>query len=335
MGNTNSRNTVLGQYISTAPEDKGSTQSLTLADVGSSKQVGLCSKQITELTDAVEYLIPAQVLLLCCNQLKSLPREIGCLRNLTVLSLYKNQLQYLPEELFSLTKLKELDVSENQLTHLSRSIGNLTRLHTLSLEHNQLPSLPMEIGKLKDLSTLKLTNNPLSILPAEIAQLKGMKHLILIGCPLVPAIVFSEETQIPSLKELSARFILRHKIPINGQLTQDACFYLESAHECSHCKGPFFETYTQRGKVILRGDQEVPIEYRLCSAHWSSEQGRITSLFTAPPSTAPSSPARSRRVTDGSMASIDSSSMGELVQKLNLMARVKRTLSRSTSLATI
>lgn len=234
--------------------------------------------------------------------LQVIPSEISCLRSLTLLSLAKNRLTFLPEALFDLQNLRDLDVSHNQIQGLSRSIQKLSKISFLNLENNEIRQLPQEIGRLQDLSVLKLSNNPISVLPAELASLKRMKQLTLSGCPLAPALLYSKMTPVPTLKELAARLIVRNGL-LHSRLeyetnqddetelflSQNLRDYLDSAHECAYCQGPFFETYVMRGRMIPRGFEEpdLPIEYKLCSCHWTTEEERIRSMFIQPPITAP------------------------------------------------
>ncbi|KNE67304.1 hypothetical protein AMAG_12370 [Allomyces macrogynus ATCC 38327] len=157
---------------------------LLLSELENTVNVGLCSRDLVELTPSLAMLRNASVLQLCCNSLTRLPREIGYLTHLTVLSVAKNQLSQLPTTIGHLAHLIELDVSQNVLTDLPTSIGRLRRLHVLKADRNRLTALPAQLGRLAALVTLDVSENPLRVLPAELATLKHLRKVRTRGCPL-------------------------------------------------------------------------------------------------------------------------------------------------------
>jgi len=95
--------------------------------------------------------------------------------------------------------------------------------------------------------------------------------------------------QIPSLKELAARVIVREQLQILNTTSQSCIAYLSSASQCSFCQGPYFDTFHRRFRFIEKNDVDIPLEYRLCVSHWVTEEERITQIFCPTPETAPSS----------------------------------------------
>jgi len=98
------------------------------------------------------------------------------------------------------------------------------------------------------------------------------------------------ELKIPSLKELAARVIVRNHLLMPTHILQDdLLYYLSSYKTCSFCHGPYFETYIRRVRVMHKEGKEIPFEYRLCSAHFNSNEERIKEMFKIRPITAPRS----------------------------------------------
>lgn len=222
----------------------------------------------------------------CCNQIFFIPPEIGYMHNLKYLSLANNQLQEVPDTIGCLTQLTELKLAHNRLTSLPSSIGLLKNLVILLVEHNMLKNLPSEVGKLQKLKTLDCSFNQLHALPCELLNLKELRELRIDECPL--RTLFSLQTQnIPSLKELAARTIVRHHVPVVSSLPQHILDYFASAHECSFCLGPYFDTFVSRYRWAEKNDVEVHIEHRLCSVHWNNEAERISAMFQPMPNTTP------------------------------------------------
>lgn len=98
------------------------------------------------------------------------------------------------------------------------------------------------------------------------------------------------ELKIPSLKELAARVIVRNHLLMPTHILQDdLLYYLSSYKTCSFCHGPYFETYIRRVRVMHKEGKEIPFEYRLCRAHFNSNEERIKEMFKVRPITAPRS----------------------------------------------
>lgn len=224
----------------------------------------------------------------CCNGLTEIPPEIGYMKNLTVLSISQNRLTELPDTIGYLTKLIELKASENLLESLPSSIGSLSKLVTLSVEKNRIAHLPPQLGQVKTLNTLDVSFNPLTVIPAEINRLKFLRRFNLEGCPLIKEFSYPETNSPPSLKELAARVIVRQQLPILEVTQDDLKTYLASAEQCTFCGGPFFESCALRGRMVDRNEVRVPLEYRLCVPHWTTDEERLSLLFCPLPETAPS-----------------------------------------------
>lgn len=215
-----------------------------------------------------------------------------------------------------LTKLTELDLSYNQLQSIT-FLGHLSFLHTLVLSHNRLSSLPSDLTGMKRLVTMDLTKNPISVLPAEITRLSNLRRLRLDHC--LNLLNYEEHQSLdmtlshdpPSLVELCARKVLLslsssssspttaarpHRLftsrsksqqLLTPVITMDKLYrltarmlsYLSSANICSSCHGPYFESCVIRRRLIEKNSLWIPLEYHLCSAHWSDENDRLLNMF--------------------------------------------------------
>ncbi|OUM60753.1 hypothetical protein PIROE2DRAFT_13389 [Piromyces sp. E2] len=187
-----------------------------------------------------------------------------------------------------LRKLDTLIASHNRINYLPIELKNLKKLRILNLRNNNIMELQQELKELKNLVSLDVSSNQLVSLPAEICNIKTLQKILLNNCPLIySSCVPSLTKEIPSLKELASRIIIRRNIPITDDLSDELKYYLGSVHQCSFCHGPFFETYEKRNQLIRRNDINIPLEYKLCISHWSSEEERIKVLFSKLPYTSP------------------------------------------------
>jgi len=187
--------------------------------------------------------------------------------------------------------LKKLDtfiVAFNRINYLPIEMKNLKKLKTLNLRNNNIMELPQELKELKNLITLDVSSNQIVSIPAEICNIKTLQKILINNCPLIySSCVPSLSKEVPSLKELASRIIIRRNIPITDDLSDELKYYLGSVHQCSFCHGPFFETYEKRNQLIRRNEVNIPLEYKLCISHWSSEEERIKVLFSRLPYTSP------------------------------------------------
>ncbi|KAF9952371.1 hypothetical protein BGZ65_005312 [Modicella reniformis] len=274
----------------TADEDVGHLNPIPFSELPSLTNIGLCSHGITKLSSNIRLLSSATCLQLCCNDLCSVPTEIGFLRNLTLLDLSKNSLTMLPDSIQYLTKLVDLKLSFNFLESLPTSIGALTKLTSLHLESNRLTRIPSQIGQIKRLSLLELNDNPLTVLPAEIGKLQYLRRLRLDRCPLIQEFAHTPLHSPPTLLELAARVLVRHRIKTPTLLPPHLKSYLKTAQRCSFCNGPYFESSFKRGKIIEKNDARIPLEYTLCIPHWNTEMERVKVIFGPQPVTTPPPP---------------------------------------------
>lgn len=215
------------------------------------------------------------------NFLTRLPEAIGRLENLEYLCLAYNQLVELPDTISHLTNLNELDVSHNCLSDLTACfrIGS-KKLHTIHAENNAIDQLTYHIRNMTHLAFFNMSENPITVLPAEVAQLPYLRHMLLRGCPLKSNLTHSFEHDPPSLREICARITLRRQLSIS-HLPDHLVAYLATAKPCTSCRGPYFENYITRGQWIEKAEGLLPLEHRLCSAHWKDEDDRILHMFSS------------------------------------------------------
>jgi Leucine-rich repeat (LRR) protein len=209
------------------------------------------------------------------------------MKNLQVLSVAKNRITAIPDTIGYLSSLSELDLSFNEITELTSCISYLDKLKTLSLAFNQISHLPTDISGLVNLITIDLTRNPLRVLPAEISKLPFLRRMRVDDCPFENNICYPLKHNAPSLVEICARTAVRHQINIDEDsiLPSHMVTYIKSAKPCTSCHGPYYESYVLRGRLMEKTDMQIPLEYTLCSAHWSDANDRILSMFSAQPET--------------------------------------------------
>lgn len=220
------------------------------------------------------------------NHLTELPESIGYMKNLESLILTRNGLKALPGTIGHLSNLAELDLSFNEIQHLTPCISYLDKLKTLSLAFNRMTSLPVEISGLVNLISLDLTRNPLQVLPAEVSQLPFLRRIRLDDCPFKHNIQYPLKHNAPSLVEICARIVKKSQSKIDDKTLPDHIInYIQSAKSCTFCNGPYYESFVLRGRLMEKTDMHIPLQYTLCSAHWSGADDRILSMFSTQPST--------------------------------------------------
>ncbi|TPX59940.1 hypothetical protein PhCBS80983_g02126 [Powellomyces hirtus] len=266
----------------------GNVKIISFAQLTNIATIGLCNQALLAISPNIGLLSTTTTLHLCCNSLTEIPPEIGHLKNLTNLHVSSNKLTSLPDTIGYLTKLVELLAADNQLTSVPASIGSLRKLTTLDLKKNQISVLPPELGQIKSLITLDVSKNPIAHIPAELNRLKFLRKIGLEDCPLVTEFAVQETFSPPSLKELAARVIVRQQLPILEITHSELKGYLASAKQCTFCAGPYFDAVYVRGRIVDRSEVAVPLEYRLCTPHWNTDEERLTALFCPLPDTAPS-----------------------------------------------
>ncbi|OBZ89749.1 Leucine-rich repeat-containing protein 58 [Choanephora cucurbitarum] len=270
-------------------------------------EVDLTNRSFRSIEPSIGLLSMIRKLDLSHNYLKEIPEAIGHLHQLEVLSISHNQIQSLPDTICHLSKLTELNLSNNRIRKLTPFIHHLECLQILNLSYNSLEELTYSVEGLQNLVSLDLSNNPIHALPAEITHLPHLRRLRLEGCHFTnslssPILLLHNP---PSLLEICARHIVKNeaaflskirnikfskKKPIGSSIVakqlktmipERLYQYLHSSKPCSHCRGPYFDTFVTRGRWIERNDAWIPLEYRLCSAHWSNEMDRLYSMFSS------------------------------------------------------
>ncbi|KAI8647314.1 hypothetical protein BD408DRAFT_408975 [Parasitella parasitica] len=281
---------------------------LTLKDISSTSQnlqeVDLSKRGFGFITPNIGLLSMIRRLDLSHNQLKELPEAIGHLQQLENLSVSHNQITFIPDTICHLVHLVDLNLSHNQLKNITPFISHLHGLQTLQLGHNQLEQVTVSVENLISLTLLDLSYNPVTVLPAEITQLPFLRRLRLDGCSFTNSLDHPYELthNPPSLLETCARYIVKNEQHIMSAImkkkkkqsnskpmafeslksiiTDPLYQYLSTFNSCSHCHGPYFESFVTRGRWVERNDVWVPLEYRLCSAHWSDESDRVYAMFS-------------------------------------------------------
>ncbi|KAI9312281.1 hypothetical protein BX666DRAFT_1831952, partial [Dichotomocladium elegans] len=229
------------------------------------------------------------------NSLSQLPDAIGSLENLEFLCLSHNQLIELPESISNISNLVELDISYNRLYDLTPCFRTISKkLQTIHAENNFIASISFHVRNMARLTTLNLSDNPIRVLPAEIAQLPHLRRLVTRGCPLITEMTHPLKHYPPSLREICARIVVDANVRSSRQprrfrqqqfnislLPSHLVTYLQSAKPCSFCHGPYLEHYVTRGQWIEKPDGIIPLEHRLCTAHWQDDNDRILHMFSA------------------------------------------------------
>ncbi|KAG1054066.1 hypothetical protein G6F43_003904 [Rhizopus delemar] len=242
----------------------------------------LSKRNIFTITSDISYLTMIKRLELSNNQLYELPDAIGYLHQLEYLSVSHNHLVFIPDTICHLSQLKQIDLSHNHLQSITPYLGHLSRLESIHLQHNQLSQLPFTLDGLSSLMSLDLSHNPISILPAQLIQLPFLRRLRLENCPLATSLDhFDTRHDPPSLREICARTLVPFRKKV--QLTESLDDYLSSYSLCNHCHRPYFDSFVSRGRWLERNDLAIPLEYRLCSAHWSDESDRVFATFSSSP----------------------------------------------------
>ncbi|KAI7850095.1 hypothetical protein BDC45DRAFT_447545 [Circinella umbellata] len=283
--------------------------------------IDLSGRSLIKLSPSIGYLDCLTKLDLSHNQMTSLPRTIGYLKNLGILNASHNQLECVPDTISYLTKLTAFNISNNNIKTLPSSIGDLPKLIVITANDNKLTHIPREIAKLRDLISLNVSNNPLASIPAEIACLTSLRKLNAENCEFVSEFKHQLKHDPPSLFELCARQTVRMKIPVPEYMSDHIQEYFGRAQTCSYCNGPFFDSYVTRGRFIERSTrQPIALDYKLCAAHWNSEDDRLLSMFTLPPLSTPQPNSKVTNVinTDGLAESTSSSSLSPSSSRLIL-----------------
>ncbi|KAI8372450.1 hypothetical protein BD560DRAFT_482817 [Blakeslea trispora] len=214
---------------------------------------------------------------------KKLPSSMDQLKNLRHLNLSHNELYQIPSSIYFLEKLNHLDVSFNPFKQIPANIACLINLSFLDLSNTNIYSIPVELLRLSmtmiridgcshilDRSTEfnhELTHNPVSLF--ETCARSIMRPILY-------------DLTMKKKRKKQEEFLLKH-VDLK-RIPDHIHSYLSQPKACSSCGGPYYQSYVIRYRIVQRQDELwIPVEYRMCSAHWNTESDRILSLFTNKP----------------------------------------------------
>lgn len=198
------------------------------------------------------------------------------LKHLKHLDISHNRLTQLPSSIYSLCKLTHFDMSFNPFTRVSANLARLMNLSLLDLSSTEIISIPAELlslsmttikfencNKLTDELNQKLQHNPPSLVETCARQMIQ---------PLLFDLIQGKKMKKKQQKQQQEIF---------QQLPKHMLHYLSRPKACSTCGGPYFQSFVARYRIVQRQDESwIPVEYRLCSAHWNTEKDRILTLFS-------------------------------------------------------
>ncbi|KAI9010440.1 hypothetical protein CLU79DRAFT_710459 [Phycomyces nitens] len=257
-----------------------------------------CRPTIPLIIDPIEHEHPI-------NHLFSPTALISRLTRLTFLDLSHNQLETLPESIRYLKHLQHLNLANNLIPELPSVIQFFVKLNHLDLSNNPLQELSANIARLTQLTMLDLTGTKISNVPSELLRLTKVSVRV-DNCPNIAerSVSFDQTLKYdpPSLLEICSRIVMRPllldsatKKKMISQRALDSTFslvpqnvkdFLSSPKACSFCEGPYFKSCVFRYRIVQRHDDTyLPVEYRLCSAHWSNEDDRVLTMFAEQPIT--------------------------------------------------
>ncbi|ORD99843.1 PIRL7 [Hepatospora eriocheir] len=245
------------------------------------KHLYLCRHYLVELNENIGTLKHLEIVQACCNYLSSIPVSIKHLYNLKVLVLSKNRLTEIPKDIGWCSNLRELDVSRNMIKTLPKSLIALKYLSLLHIQHNEFEELPSFIGSLTSLKILNISNNKLTHIHFNILKLPFLNTLTYSGNKFDYSFKSSiTEVGKLTLKETTAREIIRYCQSIERNICKTTRKYLLSVNECSFCKGPYFDHYFVIKSYHEHEGNIVPIQYEMCIKHYKDHKERLRTLFT-------------------------------------------------------
>ncbi|XP_005101046.1 leucine-rich repeat-containing protein 69 isoform X2 [Aplysia californica] len=214
------------------------------------------------------------------NKLKQLPPEICNLISIEHLSIDNNELIELPIEFCALTTLEEFHAAGNKLTSLPLEVGYLVSLEKLHLQRNRIRELPEGLGKCYNLRYVDVAANELRIFPTELSSLP-LKELYCEENPLLQNMpVHSvQEEEVLSLKELSARYIMKELKDRWSYMRKAIRHYpdirtmLAQSSKCAVCGDSFLNTWLECVKFVDAKEDlkltsisgSIPVRALLCS----------------------------------------------------------------------
>lgn len=238
----------------------------------------ICSPSLTEL----------RILNLNNCQISELPPQIKFLKSLEVLSMTSNKLISLPDELCELVHLRELIADKNHLESLPFEIGRLWSLNRLFLPHNNIKELPESLSKMERLKVLDVACNQIRIFPTDIHTM-ALEELYCESNPLIKKNIVKsvQEEEILTLKEMSARFVMRAIKHRGSIVRKQISFYpgvkelLNQSARCEICLESFLNTWlecvrfvpTEELGVLKSTVSSLPQRVLLCSYACFNSQG--------------------------------------------------------------
>lgn len=277
--------------------------------------LNLSNNNLSTLPRSLVALSQLQILDLQDNNLSWIQPEIfiSC-RKLTIINLNGNPIQILPSELLQCRMFRRIRLERCPLIdgipgqHFATAAPNIICddwLHAFAM-HRLIPSslfqegipVPVSQGTGRPLNPLAPTASghppfpiPLRYLSSPLpAKYKGQKPFgVVIGTGSARNVGSDDPLffPIPSLRESCARWIMRHNSNVPVSIPTRLADYLTSARTCSFCGGPYFESWTPRCRMMVKGDTKIPLLYRLCSIHWRRDSHRIEEMFTSNHATSP------------------------------------------------
>jgi hypothetical protein len=170
-------------------------------------------------------------------------------------------------------------MSSNPFTRVSANLARLINLSMLELSNTEIISIPAELLSLSS-TTIRIENclklldrsnelnlylghNPLSLLETCARQIIQ---------PLLFDLIQNKKKKKQQLQKQ------RDKLK---ELPTHLLSYLSKPKACSSCSGPYYQSFVVRYRLVQRQDESwIPVEYKLCSAHWNNEKDRILTLFS-------------------------------------------------------
>ena len=274
----------------------------------------LCCNEIKSFPFSLLQLKQLSFLSIKANEMEVLPDlcELTKLRDLDVSFNNIRVIGRLPKS------IKKLDLSCNNISKLHQSIGDLLKLQSLNVANNPLINLPSSIHNCRYLAKLITTNCLFVAKPATdvLPSLKELAARSLIESNKVPRPRSSNEYKSTSPHEenfikpsplkrvsiyrkpfriMSNEKIIKTNPPLIPQvdsvisltslninentnaMPKHLLEYFKKQAKCASCNAPIWNYSTRYS--TLRRDTEIPLEHRLCSAHWNTNDDRIISFF--------------------------------------------------------
>ncbi|KAK3682308.1 hypothetical protein B0T22DRAFT_280844 [Podospora appendiculata] len=278
-------------------------------------------------------LVNLEILDLHGNNISSLPSNFGDLARLRVLNISENAFETLPFDILStlpltelsarknqlggilfqgsveaMPNLKALDVSSNQLSHLRSpsegrfilmpalhsiclsmnrlqclpDVSNWTGLVTLAADENSINAIPEGFTSLQELRSADFSSNDIRVIPAEIGRMTSLATLRLSGNPL-------REKKFSSMDTDEMKTILAQRLePPPVHLEPEMEPAPAGDHACDAYPSNSHPS-TTHGAATTPSDVPNAIE--------DVDDSRSEDDFATPPTSAHSSPVRSRSHT--------------------------------------